>query len=173
MSDTNTTVTPPATPPAPTHEDISAINARFDALQALIESKLPAATVVEAQAKGHCLAARALLATWSGTKATGRAIACAYRVLNGLKTILFFVLSGGLALATELQAIDLTPYVEMLLPAGAHVSGAQVITLLSLAGIGLRLITTTPIFVRWSNSFRGVGGASDSKVDDPEDTSQG
>lgn len=178
MTDTPTAAAPAAATPVAAavvaaakpspEEEIAALHARFDSLDALIREKLttaaPAAPVV-AEASGPCAAARAAYATWRATKTTGRAIACAYRVLDGLKTIIFFVVSGGLAVATELQAIDLTPYASMILPEGAHVSASQLITLLSLAGIGLRLVTKTPAFVRWTKAH--TGGGSDSAVDEP------
>lgn len=167
MSDvTVTTVTPPAAAPAGPVDELAAVNAKFDALQAQL------AAVLAAQQKPNVVVAAAAKtgrASLCALFTTGRAAKCAWRFLNGIKTLLFFGVSLALALAQELNGIDVTPFVQMILPEGSHVSMAQAITLMSVAGLGLRLVTNTPAFVRWTkNKF---GGASDSAVDVPDEES--
>ena len=152
----------PAAAPAP---DLQAQIAALQAQLAAVQN--PAATHGVVKLVGFA----ALRAWWTSVTAAvtmKNFIACAsrtaYRSVEGLKTLLVFALTGGLALVSEFNGIDLTPLVQMFLPAGAHLDVAQVITLMSVLGILLRLVTSTPVFRK---AAKTVGGAADSNVDTP------
>lgn len=134
--------------PAP-QDDVVALKARLAAL--------------EAKANRPCVAVRAFNASVCGLFTAGRATACAVRVINGFKTFLFFGVSGSLALASEFDAIDLTPFLSAILPDGVKVSTAQAVTLLSVAGIALRLVTKTPAFKRWAKPSQSAGSVDEPK----------
>ena len=126
---------------APAPEVVSALQQRIDEL--------------EAQVNRPCAAVRAAISSWTFAK-------CMANAIRGVRTLLFFGVTGCLALASELNAIDISPLVQFFLPEGTTVTVGQAITLMSVAGICLRLITKTPAFWRWQ------GGASPSgQVDDP------
>jgi hypothetical protein len=113
------------------------VNAQLAALQAQLAD-------IQAKANAPGVVKTAGMFAWTKTKCGARLVADFYAFLKGARTILFFGLSCALALANELEAIDLTPYVAKLLPEGAHIDTAGAIVLFSLAGIGLRLISKTP-----------------------------
>ena len=81
---------------------------------------------------------------------------CTWRALEGLKTVLFFAVSGALAFADKLGAIDITPLLELVLPEGSKVSVSQVVILLSMAGIVLRFVTAGPMFKDWLGKSTSV-----------------
>lgn len=170
MTDTTgSTATPPAAAPAPAEPLVPAavpapapaavppeVAAQLAALQAQVAALSKPGVVKSAGLWG-----------WTKTKCGARLVADFYAFLAGVKTLLVFGVTGSLALLSEFDAIDLTPYVAKVLPAGSHISTAGAITMLSVAGIGLRLISKTPVFTKWAaNKFRG--GASDSAVDEPQ-----
>lgn len=182
MTDTNTATVAPATAPAaaaapvapapapaaPVAAPAPDLQAQIAALQAQLAAvQNPAATHGVVKLVGFA----ALRAWWTSVTAAvtmKNFVACAsrtvYRSVEGLKTLLVFAVTGGLALVSEFNGIDLTPLVSAVLPAGAHLDVAQVITLMSVLGILLRLLTSTPVFRRAAKS---VGGAADSNVDTP------
>lgn len=158
-------------------QELADLHARFDRLEALMNKSVAAAPSVTVQSsgevlvqsKGPCGAIRAFNTSIRASKTFGRAVACAYKTLNGLKTLMVFVVTGGLALAQELDAIDLTPWFSALLPEGGKINASQAVVLMSVVGVLLRLVTKTAIFAK----KKVIGGASDSAVDVPaaeEDT---
>jgi hypothetical protein len=134
---------------APPAEDVEALKARLAAL--------------EAKANRPCATIRAFNASICAVLTTGRVAACGLRVLNGFKTVLFFGVSGALALASEFDAIDLTPFISYVLPEGTHVSVAQAVTIMSVAGIALRIVTKTPAFKRWARPSQSSGSVDEPK----------
>jgi hypothetical protein len=152
MTDTTvTTAAPPAAAPAPPDlaAQVAALQAQLDALN-----------------KPGVVKTAGMFA-WTKTKCGARLVADFYAFLNGVKTLLVFGVTGGLALLSEFDAIDLTPYVAKLIPEGSHIDTAGALALLSFTGIGLRLISKTPVFTKWASDKFG-GGASDSAVDEPQ-----
>lgn len=100
---------------------------------------------------------------------SGNATACAYRtamdVVRGVRTFLFFGVTGVIALADATGAIDVTPLMERFLPESVTgLTTAQLTLLMSVAGLWLRMVTKTPTFGRWRSSARGGSG-----VDSPEE----
>lgn len=159
----------------PKADELRDLHARFDALETLLKERLAPPSLaavtpapgedVIVQSKGPCAAWRAWFAAKEATFKAGRAAKCLYRMLDGIKALLVFGVTGGLALVQSLDMYDLTPYLEMILPEGSHVSASQAIVLMSVTGIGLRLITKTPVFTKWIG--QKIGGGSDSTVDEP------
>lgn len=84
--------------------------------------------------------------TW--TKFAGKVLGDTWKVVSGMKTVLFFGLAAAAGLADTLGAVDLTPYVQMFLPAGAKLTSSQVVLLMSLAGLILRSMTKSPMFTK-------------------------
>lgn len=84
-------------------------------------------------------------------------LACAYnatkQAIVGIRTFLFFAVTFVLSAAQELGMIDITPLIELFLPAGSKVSTSQAMLLISVVGIVLRTVTKTEMFASWQASL--------------------
>jgi hypothetical protein len=140
-------VAPAAPVPASNTDALEARIAELTAkVQAVLEAKATeaaAAPVVTEVAKPWAIV-RAWTATWNFAKA-----------LKGIRTLLFFTVTGGLGLLDAFNGIDLTGLAQRYL--GANVKVGDIMTFLSIAGILLRFVSNTPIFARWRAAATGTG----------------
>lgn len=138
---TDTTQAPPAMPvvvqpvTVPAADYVSALEARLAALETQLAPK-----------QGWTV--------WAAS-AVSRTSAAAWRAVSGLKSVIFFGIAGLASLADAFGAVDLTPYIDMFLPAGAHITTAQAVALMSLAGLFLRFLTHSSLFI---SHFRADDG---------------
>lgn len=156
---------PPADPAAPalTPAELADLQRRVEAAElnarlAAAQKSLATATTPTGTGVAAAVVNAVVVAPVAGT---GRLMACFWRSLTGLRTVLAFGITGALALATEFGNLDLTPLVAAFLPAGSKLNGAALVVLMSALGILLRLITNTPVFSRWRPAATGA------KVDEP------
>lgn len=168
MSDINTAAAPVAAPapaaPAPVADELAALKQQIAALTAKLDAPPPP----PAPGVAHIVWGAGVRAWWASVEAVAKTYSgmkLVYGLLDGLKTLLVFSVTGALALMQEFEAIDLTPLISKFIPDGAHLDVATVITLMSVLGILLRIITKSPLFRRASAAVDG--GATDSKVDTP------
>lgn len=168
--------------PAPTPEEIAAARALLarvpaepltlttDSTGALVPSPAP---VVPDEPKNLCMAIRA----WNKAKCAGittfwstiGAAACVGRIIKGVRTLLFFTVTGASALFASVEGIDLSGVASKL--TGLNVQYSDLILGMSIAGFGLRLITDSSVFKKWSKAARGDGvspGVGSGDVDEPE-----
>lgn len=164
---TDTTTAPAAAPAAPaaSADEVAALRAEIAALTKAITVQ-PAAPAAAPAGPGvaKIVWGAGVRAWWASFEATVRAGSFLSELLAGLKTLLVFSVTGALALLQEFNAIDLTPLVSAVLPANAKLDVAGVITLMSVLGILLRLVTKSAIFRKAKDA---AAGATDSKVDEP------
>lgn len=107
------------------------------------DAATPAGTATDAVVEA-CTAAAST--TWNWTK-------CAGRVLNGLRTLLFFGVMGGTAILAKLEAFDLSGLVSRV--SGKQIAAEDIMLFMSAAGIVLRFVTNTPVFERWRKAAQG------------------
>lgn len=106
---------------------------------------------------------KAWFAAWNLTK-------CFNRFITGGRTLIVFGITSALGLADALNGIDLSGLLEGVI--GTKVKVGDIITLMSIAAILLRLVSSTPVFQRWQSPAPagndglapGVGSGS---VDEP------
>lgn len=92
---------------------------------------------------------------------------CAGRLLNGVRTLLFFAVTGALAFGAKLGDVDISGFISRL--TGANVDSSDIVVFMSLSGIVLRWLTTTEVFARWKTAAKGaIQSDSSSNVDDPD-----
>lgn len=151
---------------APTLEQIEAARKLIEraGLRVLPEEQPP---------KGRCAAFRAwekakwaaLTTLWS----TLGVASFAAKAIKGVRTLLFFTVTGAGALIASIEGIDLSGYMSRL--TGWELQSADVVLIMSAAGFGLRLITDSSAFQRWKKAARGDGvapGVGSGDVDEPE-----
>lgn len=97
-------------------------------------------------------AALAVVSTWSFAK-------CINNLLTGLRTIIVFGVIAFLGVADRLEGIDLTGLLTDYFP---NMKPTDVMTVMSLLGIGLRVISKTPLFEQWRT------GKKPGSVDEPQ-----
>lgn len=170
--------------PVPTPEEIAAARALLarlpaepappmalatDATGALVPAPAP---VVPAQPQNLCLAIRA----WNKARCAGvttfwstlNAAAWFGRIIKGVRTLLFFTVTGASALFASIEGIDISGVASKL--TGLDIQPSDLIFGMSLAGFGLRLITDSSVFKKWSAAARGDGvaaGTGSGDVDEP------
>lgn len=134
---------------------------------ALIAAGLPTDVVdgIPPVPAGPGIVSRATNATVAVVKAPFRFTAWLNGAVTGIRALLFFGVTGGIGLLDSLNGIDLSSLLETYL-GGTKVKPGDIMVLMAVAGALLRLITRTPVFVRWRSAAH-AGGASDSKVDEP------
>lgn len=178
--------TPPAVPAAPTASPAALdpalqpkdpVDAAIDRLApvdkmaaaraALIAAGLPTDVVdgIPPVPAGPGIVSRAATATVAVVKAPFHFTAWLNGAVTGIRALLFFGVTGGIGLLDSLNGIDLSSLLETYL-GGTKVKPGDIMVLMAVAGALLRLITRTPVFVRWRSAAH-AGGASDSKVDEP------
>lgn len=148
----------PAPEPPETPKTIDeAIEARMDEARAtpapapvvVLAPAVPDTTPDEQTTTGAVVDActSAASTTWNWAK-------CAGRVLNGMRTLLFFGVTGGLALLAKVQDFDLSGIVSRV--SGKQIAAEDVMLFMSTAGVVLRFVTSTPVFERWRKSAQGA-----------------
>lgn len=171
--------------PLPTPEEIAAARALLarvpaeptppmtlatDSTGALVPAPAP---IVPEPPKNLCMALRA----WNKAKCAGittfwstiGAAACVGRVIKGVRTLAFFSVTGASALFASIEGIDLSGVASKL--TGLDVQYSDLILGMSVAGFGLRLITSSSVFKQWRSAARGDGeapGTGGGDVDEPE-----
>jgi hypothetical protein len=93
-----------------------------------------------------CLVLRAGSCGWRAAKA-------ALAALNSLRTLLFFGVSGALLLLAKFTDTNVATFISKAL--GGEISPEDLMLFMSVAGVVLRFITTTPVFERWRKSAKG------------------
>lgn len=163
---------------APSPEEIDAAKALLAraglAPIVLVAAPEPLTAEEQAQDKGPCLAFRAwekaqcaaVTTFWSTWNLAG----CAARALKGLRTLLFFGVTGAGTLYSSIEGIDLSGVASKL--TGLHLEYTDLMLGMSIVGIGLRLLTDSSAFKRWRAAARGDGvspGVGSGDVDEPEE----
>lgn len=160
----------------PTNAEIAAAEALLARVKkpALVPTVIASVLAAEpAASTNRCLAFR----TWEKTQcaalttfwSTWNAATWVGRILKGVRTILFFTVTGGSALFASLQDIDLSGFLSKL--TGVEIQSADLVLFMSAAGLGLRFITNSSAFKRWRTAARGDGeapGIGSGDVDEPE-----
>lgn len=119
-------------------------------LTALVEKALASRTAAPVVESKPGVTVRA----WLKTKSFASA-------LKGMRTLLFFGVTAVIGVADALNAIDLTGLIQSF--TGTTIKAGDLVTLMSIGGILLRLITKTPAFARWQKAAESGG------VDEPTD----
>lgn len=99
----------------------------------------------------RCAAVTSFVETWNLAKAAGEFV-------KGMRTLLVFGITAALGLADSLNSIDISGLLESYL--GTKVKVGDIMTLMSIGGIMLRLVTNTPVFQSWKASVFVGGGAA-------------
>lgn len=89
--------------------------------------------------------------------------------LKGLRTFLFFGVSGAGALYSSIEGIDVSGVASKL--TGLEINSGDLLLGMSIVGFGLRMLTDSSAFKRWSKAARGDGeapGVGSGDVDEPE-----
>lgn len=84
----------------------------------------------------------AFILSWDWAKFAGR-------VVGAFRTFFFFGIAGLLGIGEMFSMVDLSSLLYMFLPEGGKITVGGVLAILSICGIVLRAVTSTPAFQKW------------------------